>query len=289
MKSPRLIRVFALASLFAGGFSSLHAARQDGLVVYMNFDEEQKRDEDENSGPLRNLAEKSDVIAKKIGEGLEATLVPGRFGKAAEFKNGGNTGKRIDDWAINLGKLDEVYSGNFTVACWVKYSGPHKGVVVGNKPASSELAPGWAFLTQNGRNFHTAAVGETTLNFAAANKPQDGAWHHWAMVVSRDLGSLAFYFDGALVKEQKLAKTNSTFGDNRDTTVGASPDEKDGASKVAVDDLGIWSRALSKDEVKALGFGTGKKIPETSSYAWAGAAAVVGGLAWVRRRRRAKA
>ena len=55
-------------------------------------------------------------------------------------------------------------------------------------------------------------------------------------------------------------------------------------TQCAVDEVGIWNRALTASEITALGSG-GKRIPEASSFAWAGAGLAVAGLAAVRRRR----
>lgn len=289
MKSPHMIRALGFAALLVGVASPLHAARQDGLVVYMNFDDEREVEGVDNTGPLRNLAADSEVRGKRIGLAMEPTLVAGRFGKAAEFKNSAG-GNAIDDWAINLGKLDEVYAGNFTVACWVRYTDSHKGVIVGNKELGNAYAAGWLFRAEYGKHFHAAPVGQSSFDLSAP-KPTDGAWHHWAAVVNREgEGSVSFYFDGKLVKSTKLATATASLGAGRDTLVGAGADEKNGAAKkLAVDDLGIWRRALSEAEITALGSGTGKRIPESSSLVWAGAGAAVAGLAWVRRRRARKA
>lgn len=288
MKSPRLIYPLVFAALLSWAVPTLHAARQDGLVLYMNFDDETVRDDDENSGPLRNLAPKSEIQAKKVGEALEPSLTTGRFGKAAEFKNT-RDGKRIDDWAISLGKLESVYAGSFSVACWVRYPNSHKAAILANKELLNKFSPGILLSTESERNVHVSAVGQPAFEAKGGDSRRlsDDRWHHWALVVDRDSARISFYLDGTLISKSEMKDPTASLDGGRATFVGAAADEKNGASKVALDDLGIWNRALSESEIKALGFGVGKRIPEPSAYAWAGLASAAGVLAW-RRRRRAK-
>lgn len=260
----------------------LRAARQDGLVVYLTFDDK--------VAPLRNLAADSEVQPEQKGEALEMSFVEGRFERAAMFTNNPSSG-RINDWAINLGKLDAVYAGDFSIACWVKYGSSHSGVIIGNKEYSNAFSPGYLCLATAAKHFHAAGAAGSLVDGRGADMA-DNRWHHWAGVFDRTAGVITFYQDGKAVVTQKLSDSASKLDNGANTFVGAGADGKN-AAKIAVDDLGVWNRALTQAEVEALGTAPGltdgapkgRRIPEPSTYALAGGAA---GLtaAWVARRRR---
>ena len=103
------------------------------------------------------------------------------------------------------------------------------------------------------------------VNYYAAPGPRqdiggvnvcDGNWHHVACVFNRDANTTYVYVDGNPTASAGLAVTGwetltpTTFSPNA-TLVGSSGDQAySGAG--AIDDLGIWARSLTANEVLAI-------------------------------------
>lgn len=285
-----MLRPVAFSILLAlSAFGPLaHAARQDGLVVYLNFDETERREGDDNSGPLRNLAPNSPVTVQAKGDSIQPTLAnDGRFGHAAYFQSRAKAG-RINDWAISLGKLDSVYSGSFTVAYWVQAPSSQPAVFFGNKEVANAFAPGILFTAIPNAGFQLKGATGAIIEGSPAGL-HDNNWHHVALVVDRTAGTAAFYLDGKPVLDspKKLNDPDVKLDGGSTTYIGADSSEKN-AAKMKVDDFGLWSRALSPAEVLAMGSGAGKRIPEPAAYGAAVGAAGLLAARLARRRRLAK-
>lgn len=268
----------ALVPLFA---LSAHAARQDGLVAYFTFDDE--------ANPLRNYAApvpgKEPVEATKMpgSSALEPAFGAGRFGKAAEFNSGS-----LSNWALSLGKLDYLYEGDFTVAFWVNIPKANPGVVISNRESFVSSSPGWAFNAKYADHYNIRAGG-ASAPFVSYTNGIERKWRHVAYVVNRSTGTATIYLDGKKEKSYNLPSASAKLGSGQPTVVGASSLGKQNSDS-SVDELGIWTRALAETEIAAIGDPkTDRRIPEASSYAWAGAGAVVAGLAALKRRHAKKA
>lgn len=282
---PRLSR-FVTPIAIALASVTVHAARQDGLVVYLTFD-------DANT-PLRNLAPvvpgREPVEPVKIGDALEPKFTAGRYGNAAIFNcpsapkiSGRNVVNPVPtrDWAISLGKLDDVYAGSFTVSCWVNIPQTNTGVIIGNKE-SFNIASGWNLSARFAKHYLIQPFGGAALEGFTGGLEKK--WRNIVYVVDRSTGTADIYLDGKKEKAFKLPSADAKLGEGLATVIGASAAGTFG-TQCAVDEVGIWNRALSEAEITSIG--TGKRIPEASSYAWVGlgAAAVTAAIA---RRRRAK-
>lgn len=285
MHPGQIVRPLALISLMSvSGLA--HAARQDGLVAYFTFDDV--------NDPLHNYAPapkgRDPIQAAKIGDGLDARYGVGHFGRAAVFDNLAQPNAKepakpvpIKDWAISLGKIDDVYAGSFTVACWVDIPVANPGMIISNKDTFASTAPGWSFNAKYADHYQIRAAGESK-SFSAFTVALEKKWRHVAYVVNRATGNVGIYVDGKKDKEYKLPASDAALGSGLATVIGASATGTFG-SNCSVDELGIWNRALSESEIVALGGPPGKRIPEASSFAWAGAGVVVAAVAAGRRRR----
>lgn len=264
--------LFAVALLAA---APLHAARQDGLVLYMNFDSD--------ADLLRNSVSDSPLPpASKFGDSLEIATTEGRFGKALLFTN--STQAAYANCAVDLGKLGDVYSGSFTVACWVKFKSSHNGVILANKESGNAASPG--FVVTAGRTNRVSVTSDSgSLLNVTGGESITGAWHHWAMVADRKAGTVGFFLDGKLVDSRSLNGSGTKLDNGLSTMIGAGSDGKNGSS-VAVDDVGVWDRALTEKELADLGAGTGKRIPEPGTYGLVAGVAGAAAAFVVRRRRK---
>lgn len=78
---------------------------------------------------------------------------------------------------------------------------------------------------------------------------QDLAWHHLVMV--REVGSIAFYLDGALAGR---ADFSGTFGSTAAFTIGSLPRPIFGVNNGfvgAIDDFTVWNRRLGEAEIRS--------------------------------------
>jgi hypothetical protein len=284
---PRLSRIVTPLAITLVSVAA-HAARQDGLVVYMTFDDANE--------PLKNLAPlvpgREPIEPTKIGDGLEAKFSEGRYGKAALFnappvpKSSGTTTVKpvlTKDWAVSLGKLDDVYAGSFTVSCWINIPVGNPGVIIGNKE-SFTIASGWNLSSRYGQHYLIQPFGGSALEGFTVGLEKK--WRNVVYVVNRSTGAADIFVDGKKEKSFKLPSADTKLGEGLATVIGASATGTYG-TQCSVDEVGIWNRALSEAEITALG--SGKRIPEASSYAWAGLGVSAATAAIIRRRRARKA
>jgi hypothetical protein len=91
----------------------------------------------------------------------------------------------------------------------------------------------------------------------------DGEWHHLAHVVGRSVGGQHVYLDGKLAASGR--KTESDYDHERGISVGYARRSSRGHFKGLIDDLAVWSVALSAEQVAALA--NGQSPPRRTSIA----------------------
>jgi hypothetical protein len=216
----------------------------DGLVVHLPFD---------------------GTLADASGHGHDATIGGGAPTYAAGLHGSALVLDGQDDW-ITLGLPPDLSFGadtDFTVSLWISAPGlqPDDGdpAVISNKDWTNGLHDGWGlFMGGNGDDWK--------VNQAAAGSGGrvDTAWidvHHTsgaprfghiAATFDRD-GDLRAYRDGALMDTAPMEPGDvDAFALNigQDGT-GSYPHVFEGA----IDDLAIWRRSLSADEIAILAMG----------------------------------
>jgi len=162
----------------------------------------------------------------------------------------------VDDYVETPKSTPATPFGSFTVATWVKFDGSttkQYSTLVRNSN-SGWGAPGWIVKTSRAPGVTNFSVvlymwdGVTTQNAAVSGgSVQPGQWAHLAFVVNRDptsgAGTLKSYVNGVLYATKAIPAgfqgANTSFG----TRVG------DAGFRGQLDDVRIYSRALSWDEV----------------------------------------
>ncbi len=205
---------------------------KDGLVAYWPLD--------------KNTIEgdiAKDVIGKNDGAIINAKSVAGKFGDALEF-NGSNSKVDIKGTdALNFSGKKEL-----TACAWINIAG-HSGsccdpVVAqrdvnswalryDSRDAGAELefivCPGWV---GDGSNFGIPV-------------PKTGEWHYLVGVC--DGKQLLIYLDGVLGDKGTIAFPGTITGNGTATTIGGA---SDGYFKGIIDEVLIYNRALSANEIK---------------------------------------
>ncbi len=173
------------------------------------------------------------------------------IGAAASFNNDPNAGT-ADDWAVSLGDLEWLYSGSFSFALWVNTTDT-LGALLGNKDWASGGNIGWLISEYYLNWLNYTAVGAARQDIG--NYPwADGTWHHVAATFDRDANLVTTYVDGAVTATAPLGTTGeeSLTPTGIMTTLVGSSGNGDYSAYGAVDDLGMWMRPLSAQEILAI-------------------------------------
>jgi hypothetical protein len=207
----------------------------DGLVGYWPLDE----------GTIKGKTVE-DVWGENDGTmGGDPKVVAGRIGEALEFDGDDSVDIPGTD-ALNFNGKEEL-----TVAAWVNVGSddPVIGVVAkccGEIVAQRDVN-GWA-LRYDGRNggqemeFIVCPGWQGDGGFGAPLF-KEGEWHYLTGVVDKD--KMLLYVDGDLVKEMPFSGPITTGGTK--TEIGKAGD---GGFIGLIDEVVIYDRALSADEIK---------------------------------------
>jgi hypothetical protein len=243
MKHPIEILALAALLLLANLFTPASAQSvTNGLAVYLNFD--------------NNILAQAGTAHGGTATGLDPTpkYVAGIVGQAAIFNNDGS-GTTPVDWAVSLGDIESLYAGTWSFSLWLNGTNSNDGALLGNKDWTSGADIGWLLDPSRTTFLNYACDGGARHDVGTANL-LDGKWHQVAAVFDRGNNLVTTYVDGARNSSSPLAVTGTesltptTFSPN-DTLVGGSGNGLySGAG--AVDDFGIWTRALGDADVLAI-------------------------------------
>lgn len=175
-----------------------------------------------------------------------ASWVNGKYGKALEL-NG-----EVDNY-IDCGDDFTDITDEFTIAFWMKSSDTSKaGTPISYATTHSDNE----ILLYDYRNFGLYIGGASKGTNVSAN---DGEWHHIVWTWRSSDGQTKLYKDGQLVFSDILQQGYTIqHGTNRRLIVGQEQDSVGGgftasqAFKGIIDEIQIYGRALSEDEVKAI-------------------------------------
>ena len=214
-------------------------AISDGLLAYWNFDGQLYDSVNDNHGSPRGATPLAYIDSQ---EG---------FGKALQLD--GTNWVEITGGPLNA--LDSP-NGSLSIAGWFKVD---------------KFDKDWQALIAKGENsnYRVARRGsENTIAYAggtgegADDTPNinDAKWHHFAAITdatAKDFGT-ALYIDG--VRKSVITNKPALTASTKRLLIGENPDATGRQWKGAVDDLGIWNRVLTADEVTTL-YNSGKGTP----------------------------
>lgn len=163
------------------------------------------------------------------------TWTDGRFGKAVSFDG-------TDDY-VNIASMSGLSSSAITVSAWVKISA-HKNWnnVVGHEWVASNGS--WLLFSDSSGNAYFG-IYDTSQHTAASSSFSAGVWHH--LIGTYDGSVIRIYVDGVAGSSTALSGvTLDTVGQ-----VGLSSSSGSVFSG-QIDDVRIYNRALSSDEITNL-------------------------------------
>ncbi|MBM3237136.1 LamG domain-containing protein [Candidatus Poribacteria bacterium] len=204
----------------------------EGLVLYLSFDE--------GSGKvIKDLSDNGND-----GENHGAKWVEGKYSKALEYSG-------VDSWitvpdtpALNFGPKDSL-----TAQCWGKITGPPSGQ--GNLLAKYAVGAGttpFYGMFHNANNKLHAYIrdaGGTAVEPWSIDVINDDKWHHFALVRDSEKKKVYLYVDGN--KDFEGADTTSDLSNNVPLAIGRHTGE---FLRGMVDEVMVWRKALSEEEVK---------------------------------------
>ena len=185
-------------------------------------------------------------------------MVEGAVGNALSYGTSTASGKNY----ATLGTPEDLNFGtdvDFSLSFWVKHTTVNGDpVIIGNKDWGSGSNPGFLIGTQDDGRLE-ANIGPDRQDVDATEQTlNDGGWHHVAASFDRD-GSGRFYVDGleiAAVDLSTAARDLNAAGlplnIGEDGTGGYSSADGSRIEDGTIDDLGIWRRVLTADEVWAI-------------------------------------
>ncbi|MGQ9609285.1 MAG: LamG domain-containing protein [bacterium] len=205
---------------------------KDGLVAYWPLD--------------KNTIEgdiAKDIIGKNDGSIINAKSVAGKIGEALEF-NGSNSKVDIKGTdALNFNGKKEL-----TAAAWINIAG-HSGSCCDPVVAQRDVNS-WA-LRYDSRNAGAELEFIVCPGWVGDGAgfgipvPKTGEWHYLVGVC--DGKQLLIYLDGELGDKGTIAFPGTISGNGSATTIGGA---SDGYFKGIIDDVLIYNRALSENEIK---------------------------------------
>jgi trimeric autotransporter adhesin len=199
------------------------------------------------TGAASEVADSSGAATPHHGQsqGNAATEEGGRFSRAGAFDGAGDY--------VNLGAFAKTAS--FTISAWVDFDGNFTQQNIGGIVFGGSDNTGWGLSSNffNGKLFMRISTGAASQNYPlddlnSTNYPP--GWHH--LVVMADTTNISFYKNGKFV--MSTAQTLQNGGGSPDLSIGRWGDWAGADSYFAgrVDEVAIWSRALSADEVLQL-------------------------------------
>lgn len=182
------------------------------------------------------------------------SFVEGHFGKAFNFDG--------DDDYVTFGtSAGNFGTGDFTIAYWMKKNGARGESFLEKRPACNmDFGSSWWCIrggdTTVGLEVSGASLENYNHGFETTQPLNDGQWHHVAW--TRQGTQLSVYIDGALDNTgttSGIADLNNT----AELTAGKSVCVGiDGTSALTgqLDDIRLYSRALSQEEIQGLASAT---------------------------------
>jgi YVTN family beta-propeller protein len=234
--------------------SAAAASVTTGLVVYLNFDN--------NINAQAGTTNNGSLYTGGATSGPRYT--PGVIGSAVTFANT-SAPAQPDDWAITIGRLDWVYASSFSVSFWERSSAASDGALMGNKDWTSGANVGWVISSYDPKNLNYNAVGGTRRDVDLNPPFSDGAWHLVTVTFDRPTNRVTSYMDGLPVNTSDISPSGAaSFNAGFSTLIGSSGNGLY-SGRGDIDDLGIWTRALTPQEVTGI-YGAGlANLPLTAA------------------------
>jgi len=170
----------------------------------------------------------------------------GYFGKAVEFDGDGDYVDVVDDASLDPGTKD--WSGG----AWIETNTAARGVIIGKRTGG---APGYSFdILNTGYLRFYADVSGSSAYTDSNTTVDDNQWHHVAFTYDRSSDSISLYLDGFDDTGTKTGGLTSSddITSTQNTEIGSRVGGATFPFNGTIDDVMIWNRSLSGEEIKGL-------------------------------------
>lgn len=185
----------------------------------------------------------NDSVGGLNGTDTSISYVTGKINQGAGFDSG------TDKISFSSTTLISGTS-DFTLSLWIKYT---SGVFIISRRDASVF--NWQLVYNAGKLYFT--IGATNL-FDGSNITLDSNWHH--IVITRaSTTNWVLYKDGSSVSTSNV---NNSIATGKTLTFGDDSASENSSMIGTLDEVGVWSRAISADEVTQLyNSGNGSQYP----------------------------
>lgn len=230
---PLFIATILVITFFAENVIAKDIA--EGLVLYLPFEDG------------KNPADRSAKPAKLAIRG-NLKSAAGKFGQALEFDGKGANVVEV----AHADKLEGM--GALTIAAWAKPRKPagQDGMSIASKRVGFELGDVYNLFIWTGQTMRARVNGKGEI--ASNTVFKDGIWYHVAYVFDGKAGGnerVKLYVDGVLDGSGSHPETAVGEGD-APLWIGELNDGRNFAWNGAIDEVGIWARALSEQEIESV-------------------------------------
>jgi hypothetical protein len=171
----------------------------------------------------------------------------GKLGQGMEFDG-------VDDY-VNVGDpafgvLDFDNTKSFTISAWVKAATTQSvsnGGFVDKWPSGN--GPGYRCIIRNTTTFRCNLGDGTNVSFSDSITVPNNTWHHLVWRVDRMNEVATLFIDGVKEDTDSISTIGNT---DSGTSVFAIGDNSSNVINGVVDDVRVYNRALSADEIKRL-------------------------------------
>lgn len=203
-------------------------------------------------------------VSGKAHNGTAVGNIPfatGAIGQSAGFSTTAATGRNY----ITMGAPTDLNfgTGDFTISFWIKYTQRSSDpAVIANKDWGSGGNQGWVFAPSGtGLKWNVADSTRTRRDSPGLGPLNDGQWHHYITTFHRADRATTF-IDGVQVNAVDISGMTETVDTPAGLSVNIGEDGtglyndpttgSPGFVDAMIDDLGIWRRALTPEEAKAV-------------------------------------
>ncbi|MDD5473087.1 MAG: zinc-ribbon domain-containing protein [Candidatus Methanoperedens sp.] len=220
--AARALAIGLVTALVLAG-TAMGEVSKDGLVAEYHFDGDAKDSSGNNNDGTIN----------------GATFVQGISGQALSF-NGVNDYVRVPDSPI-------LYFNDFTFTAWVKTK--RNGAIIEKDIVGSGTHDYTWYISGDGTSALVIGVGGSNYWIGGSSKSvNDGNWRFVA--ARRTANTIEVWVDGVLDKSLPAA-SGRVDGAGEPLTIGAGKDWPEMQFTGAIDEIRIYNRALSPEEIKA--------------------------------------
>ena len=234
-KLKKISLLLLVITVFFASANICSYALNEEILLHVNFDENvQDLSGNENDGSVKG----------------EVEYVDGIKGKAIHIVNSNGSTSQVANQYVDFGKNIRFNNNDFAISFWYKSDNGVSagGALISNKNFDSGSNPGL-----NIGNFDTGL----RVNFTPENSgrydvynfaPIDGVWHYVAINFDRD-GTIDTYVDNQFIQSTNIADDFDKSIDVANFVVGADGYFKNGLNDAYIDELKVYSKLMSEQEI----------------------------------------